>query len=126
MAKLENSLLSRALSLFPHFQLDPCEQLVPKRARDPSTPTWQPGQRLGGRVKEHDTSEMFVPGPLPVPGREIISAINLCMQVASGKVMLHVTHAHLHLNVAVHACFNKKILKYKKIKGKKVVGAFWV
>lgn len=45
MAKLENSLAEQnPLSLFPHFQLDPSKQFVPKRACDSSTPTWQPGQ----------------------------------------------------------------------------------
>lgn len=45
MAKLEKFLAKQnTLSLFPHFQLDPSKQFVPKIARDSSIPTWQPGQ----------------------------------------------------------------------------------
>lgn len=93
----------------------------------PPPPHGSQDKALGRRAREHDTSEILVPGPLPVPGREICSAINLCVQAASGKVMFNVTHAHLRLSVAVHACFNKKYSKIQKnLKQKKVLGPFWV
>lgn len=40
MAKSRNSLAEQnTLSLFPHFQLDPSKQVVPKRADDSFPPT---------------------------------------------------------------------------------------
>lgn len=42
--KVRKLTAEQSTQLSPHFQLDPSEQLVPKRARDSSTPTWQPGQ----------------------------------------------------------------------------------